>query len=665
MLTGLLFLVVASIIAASCNKKFDAPPAFVGPEMQANITIKDLKTRHTMGKVEQITEDLIVEGVVVADDKSGNFYKSIAIQDATGGITVRLDGSNLNTSYPVGRKIYIKLKGLFLGDYNKLYQIGGSKDESDPERPELLPLASNLFDTYIVKGSTNNPVTPTVVNIADLDDRYQSMLIQINNAEFIPSDTSKTYADAVGKTSVNLTVKSCDGGSIIVRTSGYANFASTNVPNDKGTLLAIYTIFGTTKQLVIRDASDVRFNDARCAATPTTEMNIADLRALFTVTPPATVAIPDARKIKGVVISDRSAKNINDRNVIIQQGDNMSGIMVRFDATHSFDLGDLVEVNVSGQSLEEFNGTLQVNNVPLANANKVGTGTISPRVTTIAQALANFEAWESTLIKIDENVTLSGSSTGYSGLNTFKAGTNEIKTFVLNSATFAGTTYPTSVTSIIGYLNQGGSGKTQQLLIRSENDVVGGTTPPPPPPVGEDLIISEYVEGSSNNKYLEIYNAGTTTADLSKYTLKLYANGNTTPVATSGTQVLSALASGPSTLAPGETLVLKHQNAALTLPAGVTAYVTGVVNFNGDDVVELEKDGVVIDVFGKKGERPTTPVASWTIAGDTGAALDKTVRRKADVKKGTTDWEASAGTNPSDSQWEVAGKDDVSNLGTR
>ena len=655
---GVLMFATAGLLTTSCNREFDAPPSYIEPNITANVTIKDLKTRHTMGQIEQITEDLTVGGVVVADDKSGNFYKSIAIQDATGGITVRLDGSNLYTSYPVGRKVYIKLKGLYLGDYNKLYQIGGGVDDTDPARPELAPLASSLFDTYIVKGSTGNTITPKVVRVDQLHDSLQSMLIQINNMEFIPADTSKTYADAAGKATRNLNVKACAGNSLILRTSGYSTFAGVNVPNGNGTLLSVYTVFGTTKQLVIRDTSDVRFTGPRCGAGPTTETNIADVRALYTGT---NTFVPDGKRISGIVISDRAANNQDDNNLLLQQGNGLAGIMIRFAEPHTFDLGDKIEVNISNQSLEDYSGTLQLNGVPNDFAKEVGTGTITPREATAAEIATNFEAWESTLVKM-KNVTVTGGTGGnWSGNTTLTDATGTVKSFTRSAATFSGTAYPTAaVPSITGYLTQFNTDK--QLIIRTLSDVEA-PAPPPPPPANDILIITEYVEGSSNNKYLEITNIGTSEADLSKYTLKLYANGGTSPVATGGTQVLNALTGGPTTLAAGASLVLKNSSAALTLPAGVNAYVSGVTNFNGDDVVELEKDGVVVDVFGVRG---TDPGTSWTIAGDANAAVDKTARRKSTVTQGNTNWTTSAGTDATTSEWTiVATLNDVSNLGTR
>src|SRR6476619_4077121 len=147
-MTMLVMPVVSSIVIISCNKKFDEPPAYVAPNITANLTIRDLKAMHTTGNLEQITEDKAISGIVIADDRSGGFYKTIVIQDSTGGINIKLDGYDLYTNYPIGRLVFIKVKGLYLGDYNKLVEIGGGIDNSGSS-PDLAPLASSLFDKYI------------------------------------------------------------------------------------------------------------------------------------------------------------------------------------------------------------------------------------------------------------------------------------------------------------------------------------------------------------------------------------------------------------------------------------------------------------------------------------------------------------------------------------
>lgn len=479
-LGSLIILLTAWLILNSCKKKFDEPAGPTDPAITPTHTIKQLRAMHTVsGAFDVINSDIIISGVVVANDKSGNLYKEIYVQDGTAGINVLLDANGLYNSFPVGRKVFIRCNGLCLSDYNRLPQLGIKATVAGA--PSIQAIASNLIGQYVIGGSLNNPVTPKVVTVSQLttnmSDDNLGTLVQLNNYEFIAADTNKTYADTSAyRNSVNLTVKGCAGGTnIIIRSSGYANFAGINVPNGNGTLTAIYTLFGSTKQLIIRDTSDVQFNNFRCGQGPTTVMNISDLRALYTGT---TTAAPDGKRITGVVISDRSTNNINSQNLVLQQGNGLSGILVRFDSPHSFNLGDSLDVNVSQQELSEFNSLLQVNNVPLSYATRVATGkTITPRVATIAQINTNFQSWESTLLQINTLVLSGGAN--YSGSLTMNDGSGTLVLFTASGATFAGQSAPPNVTSITGYLTEFGS--TKEMSIRNPaNDVVaaagGGTS---------------------------------------------------------------------------------------------------------------------------------------------------------------------------------------------
>ncbi|RYY65669.1 MAG: hypothetical protein EOO12_06390, partial [Chitinophagaceae bacterium] len=94
-------LFMGTVVLVSCKRTFDDPPAPTAPGLAANISIKDLKAMDTAPySVTHITQDLVIRGIVNMDDKSGNYYQQISIQDSTAGIILRLAGSNLNTSYP-------------------------------------------------------------------------------------------------------------------------------------------------------------------------------------------------------------------------------------------------------------------------------------------------------------------------------------------------------------------------------------------------------------------------------------------------------------------------------------------------------------------------------------------------------------------------------------
>lgn len=447
---------------SSCVKDdFDAPPADgEDPDITANTTISQLKQLFSGSPVE-ITDSLVIQGVVISSDKAGNFYKTLVIQDATAGISIRLDQADLYADYPIGRRIFVKCKNLWLGDYGNLVQLGGALDNSDPQNPGVLPIPSAIIGTYLLKGKYNIAVTPITLTIDQLDNLYQNMLIRLNNTEFATAELGKTYADAVDQSSENRNVTDCNGNSVILRNSGFAQFAGDTLPEGNGTLTAIFTVFGNTFQLVINDVTDVQFDSARCTSGGGGD-GILGIRNLYTG---SDVTIGSGKTITGIVISDRVNGNFDSRNLVIQ--DSTGGIVVRFTAAHNFNLGDEVEVDVSGETLTEFNGLIEVDGVPNANATKTGTGSITPRGATISQITSNSNIWESTLVKVYD-VTLTGGSGKYSGTITMTDASGTLDMYTRTGATFANTNYPTGSVSVTGVL---GDFNGEQLSIRSTADV--------------------------------------------------------------------------------------------------------------------------------------------------------------------------------------------------
>jgi len=139
-----------------------------------------------------------------------------------------------------------------------------------------------------------------------------------------------------------------------------------------------------------------------------------------------------------------------------------------------------------------------------------------------------------------------------------------------------------------------------------------------------DLFFSEYIEGSSNNKALEIFNGTGGVVDLSDYKVELYANGAATP---GNTITLSG------TLAHGDVYVIANAgaNASILALADVTSTVT---YYNGDDAVALKKisTDAYVDIFGMIGQDPGT---AWTADGGY-STLDKTLVRKATITQGVS-----------------------------
>ncbi|MCE9571630.1 MAG: tandem-95 repeat protein [Deltaproteobacteria bacterium] len=144
----------------------------------------------------------------------------------------------------------------------------------------------------------------------------------------------------------------------------------------------------------------------------------------------------------------------------------------------------------------------------------------------------------------------------------------------------------------------------------------------------ETLFFSEYVEGSSNNKAVEIMNPLGAPVNLTGCSLKLYSNGATT----------SAFAFPlTQTIASHDVLVVCHASAGTSLAPNCDVLVpasgaTAAVNFNGDDVIELFCNGATVDAIGQVGNRGS--------GGEWGTGLtstaDNTLRRKCSVTRGDT-----------------------------
>ncbi|TXT34072.1 MAG: hypothetical protein FD136_529 [Chitinophagaceae bacterium] len=261
----LLFIGSLFLWPLGCIKNLDQPPLNEGTNVQATIAIRTLRDGHIPGNTERLIDNQIITGIVTANDANDNFYKTIVIQDSTAAITIRLDGFGLAADYPLGKRLFIRLNGLFLGEYGGMLQLGGGVDKTNPSFPELLPIPSPLFAKVIAIGNQEKMPEPLLVKFEQLKDTMQGRLIEIDSVELAPSDTAKPFADYVNKETVSHTLRICNGGSLYLRTSGFASFAAVKTPRGNGRIKGIYTVFGSQKQLLIRDTADVQLEGLRCS----------------------------------------------------------------------------------------------------------------------------------------------------------------------------------------------------------------------------------------------------------------------------------------------------------------------------------------------------------------------------------------------------------------
>ncbi|MCB9445919.1 MAG: ExeM/NucH family extracellular endonuclease [Ardenticatenaceae bacterium] len=202
----------------------------------------------------------------------------------------------------------------------------------------------------------------------------------------------------------------------------------------------------------------------------------------------------------------------------------------------------------------------------------------------------------------------------------------------------------TNVYVAFRYVSSGtGSGTAANWRI-DEVNIFEGT--PPPPPSGT-LFFSEYIEGSSLNKAVEIFNGTGGPVDLSTYTVELYSNGAASPSA-------SVALSG--SLANGDVFVMANSAASAAILAVTDLTNNSVINFNGDDAIVLRNSGVVVDVIGQVGFDPGSEWGAGLVS-----TQDNTIRRQPQICTGDT--------NPNDAfdpalEWDGFALDTFDGLGS-
>ncbi len=244
-----LFLILTSATFTSCvDGDFEEPPITIPTvDFEANTTIADLKASYT--SLRMIEDDIIISGIVVANDESGNLYKKMVIQDETAGIELSLDKTSLYNEYKLGQRVFVKCKGIYIGDYNQLIQLGYIYNGSIGRLPETF-ISAHLFRDSLPGAK---PVADTIA-LNQLVKSRVSTLVAFKNVRF----------EAIGEVfapqtvdNTNRTLMDASGNEIVVRTSKYSNFSGDTIPAGYGTVTGILSVFGSTWQLTLRDINDL------------------------------------------------------------------------------------------------------------------------------------------------------------------------------------------------------------------------------------------------------------------------------------------------------------------------------------------------------------------------------------------------------------------------
>lgn len=232
-------------------------------------TVAELQTRYadviSSSSYQQITDDLWLRCVVTGNDLGGNIYKQITVQDETGGIIIGINGSDQGALMPVGQKLLVSLKDLYIGGYGAQAQIGGIY-ENKMGRMELPVWKEHV---RLIMDGTEEADAFGKMKVDTIDfDANKSMaeqggrVVRLKDVT-ISGEGTQTIAPDDGSVKlisncVNRTISGGNAGSkCVLRTSTYADFKGIALPKDKVEVYGIATIFNGTWQILARTQSDL------------------------------------------------------------------------------------------------------------------------------------------------------------------------------------------------------------------------------------------------------------------------------------------------------------------------------------------------------------------------------------------------------------------------
>ena len=241
------------------------------------ISIADLKTQFasvvnsSTDAYKLIEKDMMIKAVVTGNDISGNIYNQVSVQDASGAIIIAINGSGLSGYLPVGQEILINLKGLYIGNYRKLPQIGGVNTKLSDGTLSMGKIERAVWNEHfkiLNPGEADaSTVVPEEFDLTKLTDpAYMNAnvgkLMTLKKVKFASANGTNVWAPDDTNTSLELidaeTGKRISSSNLVVRNSGYSKFANEVVPKGVFDITGIFTRYNNTWQIVLRSTDDLK-----------------------------------------------------------------------------------------------------------------------------------------------------------------------------------------------------------------------------------------------------------------------------------------------------------------------------------------------------------------------------------------------------------------------
>lgn len=215
-----------------------------------NASIADLASAASEASCRTITDGVVCVGRVTTLDREGNFYRTMFVEDATGGVEVLLGTYDIASQYPEGVEVALRLQGCAIRKRSGVVRVGLPPYSYDTTPREFE--SQVIIDRHIVRGVSVAPIEPLRTDIASLSTALCGRLVRIEQLHYTPDELSDEVPQMVGYSRFT----DGEGGVVYCYVSEYADFANMAVPTTavalQGVLLYESVGGGAGAQYVIK-----------------------------------------------------------------------------------------------------------------------------------------------------------------------------------------------------------------------------------------------------------------------------------------------------------------------------------------------------------------------------------------------------------------------------
>ncbi len=259
-------LIISMLLFAACSKASVIPtpgpddhiPSDTDPTRQEErVSIAYLKTLYKGAPV-QVTGEYRISGAVVSSDVQGNFYKTLVLDDGTGGIEVKLDLERIFELFMIHTRVTVRCNGLWLGSYGGTLQLGAEPFEGY----ETQYLSETMIAEHLQSDDEfYGEVRPRKLTFAEIAPSHISTFAGFDGVQFIDEELGMRWSETDADTDRHLV--DAAGDTLIVRTSRHAKFAGRLLPRYSGKIEGVLGCFNGKYQLVVCDSQKAEMESER------------------------------------------------------------------------------------------------------------------------------------------------------------------------------------------------------------------------------------------------------------------------------------------------------------------------------------------------------------------------------------------------------------------